>query len=381
MIVVLLSVRPPCACIAAALHVSSRTTSEGAGQGYPRCYPGAMRHRHVSWTRGDMRPDNTLTQRTARMLRIWLFGSLSIDFGDAGHTAQAVAGRSASLLAYLALGHGRTFSRSELLSSLWPERGSSPGTAGSFNTALWRLRRLIERPPYQHGELIVSDRRGAIGLNNTAGVWLDVEEFDQLVAPGLSKPPERLSDEEIEALRRGVLLYKSDILLDVTDDWALREREKYRRNYLNALGRLMQIATIRRDYAEGIRHAQAILDSDALREDVHRDLMQLFVLSGQRALALRQFEQCRELLRRELAIQPMRETLALYRRIADSAVGQTPESDAMPARSPLPTWPAPAPAPLQPTPGEDANAMIHIARCHLAAADSQLQLSLQLLQR
>ena len=315
------------------------------------------------------------------MLRIWLFGSLSIDFGDAGNTAQAVAGRSASLLAYLALGHGRTFSRSELLSSLWPERGSSSGSAGSFNTALWRLRRLIERPPYRHGELIVSDRRGAIGLNSAADVWLDVEDFDQLVGPGLSKPPERLSDEEIEALRRGVRLYKSDILLDVTDDWALREREKSRRNYLNALGRLMQIATIRRDYAEGICHAQAILDSDALREDVHRELMQLFVLSGQRALALRQFEQCRELLRRELAIQPMRETLALYRRIADSAVGHAPEPDAMPASSPLPTWPAPASTTLQPTPGEDPNAMIHIARCHLAAADSQLQLSLQLLQR
>lgn len=315
------------------------------------------------------------------MLRIWLFGSLSIDFGDAGDSAQAVAGRSASLLAYLALGHGRTFSRSELLTSLWPERGSSSGSTGSFNTALWRLRRLIERPPYQHGQLILSDRRGAIGLNSAAGVWLDVEEFDRLVAPGLSKPPERLSDEEIDALRCGVQLYKSDILLDVTDDWALREREKYRRNYLNALGRLMQIATIRRDYAEGIRHAQAILDSDALREDVHRELMQLFVLSGQRALALRQYEHCRELLRRELAIQPMRETQTLYRRIADSAVGQAPEADAMTPRISQPSWPMPASAPLQPGPGEDTHAMIHIARCHLAAADSQLQLSLQLLHR
>jgi DNA-binding SARP family transcriptional activator len=315
----------------------------------------------------------------ARMLRIWLFGSLSIDFGDSGDAAQAVAGRSASLLAYLALGHGRTFSRSELLSSLWPERGSSSGSSGSFNTALWRLRRLIERPPHRHGELIVSDRRGAIGLNSAAHVWLDVEEFDQLVAPGLSKPPERLADQEIEALRRGVQLYKSDILLDVSEDWALREREKYRRNYLNALGRLMQIATIRRDYAEGIRHAQAILDSDALREDVHRELMQLFVLSGQRALALRQFEQCRELLRRELAIQPMRETLALYQRIADSAVGHAPEPEANPVQSPLQGWPMPASAPMQPASGENAHAMIHIARCHLAAADSQLQLSLQLL--
>lgn len=84
------------------------------------------------------------------MLRIWLFGSLSIDFGNAGDAALAVAGRSASLLAYLALGHGRSFSRCELQGALWPERGASSGSAGSFNTALWRLRRLVERPPLQH---------------------------------------------------------------------------------------------------------------------------------------------------------------------------------------------------------------------------------------
>lgn len=305
------------------------------------------------------------------MFRIWLFGSLSIATDEQGGEATAIAGRCASLLAYLALGHGRYFSRSELLGSLWPEHSSS-STAGSFNTALWRLRRLIERPPLKHGDLIVCDRRGAIGLNGPAGVWLDVDEFERLIAPGLAKAPELLSDTDIDGLRQGVRLYKSDILLDITEDWALREREKHRRNYLNALGRLMQLATIRRDYANGIRHAQAILDSDALREDVHRQLMQLFMLSGQRAQALRQFEHCRDLLRRELAIQPMRETLALYQQIADSAIGHTAE----------PVWqdsPALSHTMLMPQ-DNSASQLIHTARHHLAVADGQLQLSLQFLQ-
>lgn len=301
------------------------------------------------------------------MFRIWLFGSLSIGGDEAGGQAVAIAGRSANLLAYLALGRGRYFSRSELLGSLWPEHSSS-STAGSFNTALWRLRRLIERPPLKHGDLIVCDRRGAIGLNGPAGVWLDVDEFERLVAPGLAKAPEQLSDADIEGLRQGVRLYKSDILLDIADDWALREREKHRRNYLNALGRLMQLAIIRRDYADGIRHAQAVLDSDALREDVHRQLMQLFMLSGQRAQALRQFEHCRELLRRELAIQPMRETLALYQQIADSAIGHG-----------IDPWQAPTALPHSDLASSESGAyqLIDTARRHLAAADNQLQLSLR----
>jgi DNA-binding SARP family transcriptional activator len=300
------------------------------------------------------------------MFRIWLFGSLSIAGVGADDRAVAIGGRSANLLAYLALGHGRYFSRSELLGSLWPEHATS-STAGSFNTALWRLRRLIERPPLKHGDLIVCDRRGAIGLNGPAGVWLDVDEFERRVAPGLAKAPELLSDADIDGLRQGVQLYKSDILLDLSDDWALREREKYRRNYLNALGRLIQLATIRRQYADGIRYAQAVLDSDALREDVHRQLMQLFMLSGQRAQALRQFELCRDLLRRELAIQPMRETLALYQQIVDSAIGH-----AMEPRQAAPEQPL-----LLPAPDGGALHLIDTARRHLAAADSQLQLSLR----
>lgn len=307
------------------------------------------------------------------MFRIWLFGSMSVAVPGDGGESIAIGGRCANLLAYLALGRGRSFSRSELLGNLWPER-SAATTAGSFNTALWRLRRMVERPPLKHGDLIVCDRRGAIGLNGPEGVWLDVDEFERLISPGLAKPPERLSDADIDALREGVSLYKSDILLDITDDWALREREKHRRNYLNALWRLMQLATIRRDFGEGIRHAQAILDSDALREDVHRELMQLFVLNGQRAQALRQFEHCRELLRRELAIQPMRETMVLYQKIANSAIGGEAE-----ARMPMPPSSATLLPDLPPIALDQVRpgGLIHAARQHLAIADSQLQLSLQ----
>ncbi|QSX77001.1 AfsR/SARP family transcriptional regulator [Agrilutibacter solisilvae] len=321
------------------------------------------------------------------MFRIWLFGSMAIAAEGMSEGAQGISGRCAHLLAYLALGQGRYFSRAELQDTLWPERGA--GTSGSFNTALWRLRRMIEKPPLRHGDLLVCDRRGAIGLN-PEGVWLDVDEFERLVQPGLSKPTERLSDADIQQLRDGVALYKSDILLDLTDDWALRQREKHRRHYLNALGRLMQLATIRREYALGIGYAQAILDSDALREDVHRDLMQLFVLNGQRAQALRQFEHCRELLRRELAIQPMRETLAVYQRIADNAIGAV-QADAAPMQAPprvvdateVADWQALV-DPRQHTldlGDEPAHRLIHAARRSLATADTQLQLSLQLMAR
>ena len=300
------------------------------------------------------------------MVKIWLFGSLTIASGESDQGGRTLAGRSASLLAFLALGRGRSFSRSELIANLWSETAGS-ASMGSFNTALWRLRGLVEQPPLKPGDLIVSDRRGGIGLNPDA-VWLDVAEFERLVSPGLSRPLDKVTDADIDGLRRGIALYTSDILLDLSDDWALRERERHRRNFLNALGRLMQLAIVRRELHDGIRFAQAILDRDCLREDVHRDLMRLYLANGQRAQALRQFEHCRDLLRRELAIQPMRETMALYQSIAQSAISTAPPPENLPS--------VPVATPVE---ASDATGLINAARRHLAAADSQLRHSLGLI--
>ena len=272
------------------------------------------------------------------------------------------------MFAYLALARGQYFNRSDLMTALWAEQADA-ATAGTFNTTLWRLRRTLECAPFRSGELIASARNGPIGLHRAGPMSIDIEEFTQLITPGLRKPLEHLDAMEVDGLRRGVNLYKADILLNLKDDWALREREKYRRIYLNALGRLVQLNTLTGDYPSAIRYAQAILDCDALREDVHRELMRLLVRNGQRALALRQFELCRSLLKRELAINPMRETLLLYQEIANGAV--VTESGAGVSLRPV------ASAPEEP----GARRLLADARAHLAHADRDLRQTLDLLDR
>lgn len=302
------------------------------------------------------------------MYRLNLFGPLSLTCEPPQGTEQPVAlsRRPGQLLAYLALSRGRHFSRGELACALWsdpPEGGAS----GALNTALWRLRGLLERPPFRHGELIVSDRSGSLGLQPHPGLRVDVAEFARLTDAGLSKSLALLDESDVAGLREGVALYRADVLTGFTDEWALREREQHRRRYLNALGRLAHLSTLACDYASAIGYAQAILDHDILREDVHRELIRLFQLSGQRALALRQFELCRAALRRELAIQPMRETLEVYQYVADHAIARE-------AAAPPPAAPPGVPPPAAPS----ARQLIEAARRSLAEADAQLQLSLPL---
>jgi len=306
-------------------------------------------------------------------LALTLFGGLALAVDDNGRrTPVSLAPRSAALLAVLALGAGRRFSRTELLQLLWQDdvRG---GSLACLNTALWRLRKSFAPWITQCGELVDSDAHGALALREDAALWSDVQEFQRLVAPGLAKPLEALEAADIEQLAAGVRLYRADLLLNLDAEWALRERERLRRSFLNALGRLMRYAALTGQYDEAIRRAQRVLEVDPLREDVHRDLMRYFVQNGQRALALRQFETCRGLLRRELAIAPMPETVALYQRLAQAAL----HVDA--AQAPVAASP-PVDECLLSTVATDLGSAdagrIGRARQLLAEADRQLQLFL-----
>jgi DNA-binding SARP family transcriptional activator len=318
------------------------------------------------------------------MLELTLFGSVAakLHYGSEIR-AVALAPRSAELLAFLALGRGRFFHRSEIGQSIWGE-GEEAGP-GSVSTALWRLRKAIERPPARSGEFIASNRQGAVGLNTTASVSSDVEDFEALTRQRLARQAHELTDEDIAALGKAAGLYRDSVLVEFSSEWVLRERERFRRTYLDVLSRLMQIGAVRRDYETAIRYAQLILYTDSLREDVHRDLMRYLVLNGQRALALRQFEICRAALQRELAIPPMRETLLLYQRITENALAPPAANAALALDSAL----SPGRNKAQATntrsgaeaAGTEVKVQLEAARQLIAQADSRLQRSLELVER
>jgi DNA-binding SARP family transcriptional activator len=79
-------------------------------------------------------------------------------------------------------------------------------------------------------------------------------------------------------------------------------------------------------YAQSLACGQQIVQLEPLREEIHRELMRLYVASGERALAVRQYERCQAILAAELGIPPMEETQELYVQIA-------PRTNSQPSRS------------------------------------------------
>jgi DNA-binding SARP family transcriptional activator len=90
--------------------------------------------------------------------------------------------------------------------------------------------------------------------------------------------------------------------------------------YLEALIGVGQCHEARRELEGAISWYRRALEVDELREDVHRRIMHCYAEAGRRSEALAQYDRCREILRRELDIEPSVETKRLYERTA----GRTP---------------------------------------------------------
>jgi DNA-binding SARP family transcriptional activator len=266
------------------------------------------------------------------------------------------------LLAYLLLGRGKRHSRDNLAGVFWPEL-SQDRARSALNTALWRLRRIVESA-CPRGTYLQTAATGDVAFNCASDYWLDVEAFEGQVEALIVRPPEALGHEEAERLAPVLRLYVGDLLESCPDDWIVPERERLRRLYTEGMAHLMRYRRLSGAYDEALAWGMRILDMDPLREDIHREMMQLYVQSGQRPLAVRQYELCRRVLDAELGIPPMDETQALYAHIVP-----------LPVTPAAPPSPSPPPAEVQKALGfvEDAVRNLERAKFRLHRATQELE--------
>jgi DNA-binding SARP family transcriptional activator len=230
-------------------------------------------------------------------LRIYLLGTLDLTYHDQ-HLTPFPTRKCALLLAYLVVNRQQPHERTHLAGILWPDL---PDTRArhNLNTELWRLRQTLGPV----ADAIVTDT-STVQFAPSFPCWIDVEEINRL-------------DEQtpVAQLTQAVALYRGDFLAGFYDDWVLLEQERLRNRYLQGLERLMAHHQAHNEVEEAVTCAQRILAHNPLREEIHRELMRLYLAAGNRSAALVQYHLCRETLATEMDLEPMPETTALYERI------------------------------------------------------------------
>lgn len=254
------------------------------------------------------------------VLHIQLFGGFHLLRAD--ETAISLQPTVQIFLAYLLLNRHRPHCREVLSGLFWGARDESQARR-CLSTTLWRLRQELEPDGTPHGTFVVTTHSGEIGFNGRSqDYWLDIAAFEQKAGMGLTCPAAEMGAAEAQQLEEAADLYTGDLLEGFYDDWVLAHRERLRAQYIKCLGRLMRYHSQQGGYEQGIYYGRKILEMDPLREAVHRELIRLYEQNGERAQAVRQYEQCCQILNEELDIPPMPETQALYKQLV-SVDGQT----------------------------------------------------------
>jgi DNA-binding SARP family transcriptional activator len=201
---------------------------------------------------------------------------------------------SKRLLAFLAL-RRRRVERCYAAGTLWPY-GDDRRASGNLRSALWRLRGAGI-------DVLVADKR-SIGLR--PGVAVDIDEVvgwaDRLVAQRSLPADLSLNRPLADAL---------DLLPGCYDDWAILERERMRQRMLHALEALSRAMTARGRYGEAVDAAMMAIGVEPLRESAQRALLQAHLAESNLIEARRDFLSYRDLVRRELGIEPSMELAAL----------------------------------------------------------------------
>lgn len=259
-------------------------------------------------------------------IRLALLGTPLIWLDDTPLTS-LVSTKARALLFYLAVA-GQQYSREHLVNLLWTDF-TEDRARNNLRVELTKLRSLKEH-------LLV--HRDALVFNRDTSYELDVEQFENL-----ARGPQRTVDQ----LTAAAELYRGEFLDDFSlrdapefERWVISQRTRFRDMALQLLPQLATFHQQRNQFDQAISYYRQLLVIDDFQELAHRELMRCLALTGRRKEALKQYEQCRQILQAELGEDPSHQTLQLYQEILNGQVVSTESAPLPPVR--------PSPTPLKP---------------------------------
>lgn len=246
------------------------------------------------------------TERTAQAARVSvrLLGRIEADIR--GEVVRLPGRQTQALFALLCLDR-RPRSREVLAADLWPE-GSGAALA-SLRQALWLIRSGLQGAGGDPSSMLDVDL-DTIAMRGTM-LDVDVERFARL-AHGHPPDPEG-----------ALALYRGDLVEVMGHDIFARDRERLADDYEDMLA-LAARARLGAGDVEGARDAaETLLGRDLLREEAHEVLIAVHGLTGSRSQVVRQYRHLVDLLRRELDVEPLPETVMVYRTALERSLARS----------------------------------------------------------
>lgn len=263
--------------------------------------------------------DESLSPRPE--LEVQFFKNLTLTFK--GKQLPDLPGRRAkSLLAYLLYHYPKPVHREVLMEKFWGD--SLPSSARNcLNVTLCSIRRYFEtyikadkggRKP----EIIVHEN-GCYRIGKNIRVERDIDFFENYWKRGQQIEQAKGMETAMNIYHQAFAFYRGEFLEDLRfEEWAGSVRERTRELWIVILDRLSNHFFTDKKYQISLNLSERMLEKDACLEDVHRRIMQCHYKMGMRDRALRQFLKCKDILQKELGLNPGKSTWDLYLEIRDA---------------------------------------------------------------
>lgn len=253
-----------------------------------------------------------------RPIRIQLFGKGWLNHFDTSQSA--LPSVFWPMIGLVATAADQRISRTRLAGELWPDHDEG-SARHCLASALWRIKVALPGAP-----ILLQATSDWIALARSHRLWIDAVAFDIRLRRALATPDRLALKNERHHLDQALRLYRGAFLSECDHPWAGVQRERFRTLYLDGLYELAIAECRSGNWSAGQQHARAVCADEPLREDAHRLLMTAYARCGNRAMALQQYQRCKEVLAEDLMVEPMPETTALFHEIAHRPAAAEPMS-------------------------------------------------------
>src|SRR5690606_7587772 len=120
----------------------------------------------------------------------------------------------------------------------------------------------------------------------------DLYQFETLY-----KQIKQASDLRADLFKQVDALYAGELLKGKAYEWASEEAHWLEGKYIELLEVAASFHRKRNELSEALHYYEEILKKDSLREDIHYEVIRLYIQDGRKNDALRQFQHLKELLR------------------------------------------------------------------------------------
>lgn len=179
-------------------------------------------------------------------------------------------------------------SRSRVAGTLWPETLEHRALA-SLRTGIWRVNQVADR--------LLASSAGTVDLG--PGVDVDARRLAETAVIALGDPAAATAADLHAAADDG-----GELLPDWEDEWLLPDRERLRQIRLHVLEAIAEKLAVAGRYGLAIDAALAALQCDVLRESAHRTVIRIHLAEGNVNEARRAYDLCRQVLDREVGVEP-----------------------------------------------------------------------------